>query len=308
MPTHKKKRILQLDGGGAKGVIQIAVLSEIEKRTGRKVSDIFDLIVGTSVGSIIGGSLATGKMSAQNFKELMCKSLPKAFKKRFPRNFRIFTKTKYSRKPLVKLLEQELGKYTLMRECKTKFVCTSVCVNDGKNHYFKSWEDKDSKLGLIDVINRSYAAPYFFGAIDDPKEQKTWLDGGTGNSNCSLHEALIEAYKLDWIDTPISILSIGTGYQAYNIPFKKSKRWKNIRDILFFMMPGDGGLARNQSTNTKILLLNTISKELSNLTFQRLDKRISKKIDKMDGVKYIDEYLRIGESIAKEIDYDRLGL
>lgn len=53
-------RILTLDGGGAKGFYSIGVLDEIERNTGRPVSDTFDLICGTSTGAIIAALLARG--------------------------------------------------------------------------------------------------------------------------------------------------------------------------------------------------------------------------------------------------------
>ncbi len=54
-------RILFLDGGGIRGLIQIEILEQLEKKTGRKVTELFDWIVGTSTGAIIALSLVYGK-------------------------------------------------------------------------------------------------------------------------------------------------------------------------------------------------------------------------------------------------------
>jgi patatin-like phospholipase/acyl hydrolase len=45
-------RILTLDGGGVRGIVELAILREIEDRVGLGVPirDLFDLIVGTSTG------------------------------------------------------------------------------------------------------------------------------------------------------------------------------------------------------------------------------------------------------------------
>jgi predicted acylesterase/phospholipase RssA len=53
-------RVLSLDGGGAKGFYTLGVLKEIEGMLGCPLYKRFDLIFGTSTGSIIAGLLALG--------------------------------------------------------------------------------------------------------------------------------------------------------------------------------------------------------------------------------------------------------
>ena len=55
-PCH----ILSLDGGGAKGFYTLGVLKELEAMVGRPLYQCFDLIFGTSTGSIIAALLALG--------------------------------------------------------------------------------------------------------------------------------------------------------------------------------------------------------------------------------------------------------
>ena len=50
-------RILAIDGGGIRGMIPAIVLAEIERRTGRRAADMFDLIAGTSTGGILACGL-----------------------------------------------------------------------------------------------------------------------------------------------------------------------------------------------------------------------------------------------------------
>ena len=57
----KHHRILCLDGGGMKGLIQIEVLMQIEKSTGKKITELFDWIVGTSTGGIVALGLVYGE-------------------------------------------------------------------------------------------------------------------------------------------------------------------------------------------------------------------------------------------------------
>jgi predicted acylesterase/phospholipase RssA len=53
-------RLLSLDGGGAKGFYTLGVLKELEAMVGRPLYQCFDLIFGTSTGSIIAALLALG--------------------------------------------------------------------------------------------------------------------------------------------------------------------------------------------------------------------------------------------------------
>ena len=66
------KRILALDGGGVRGILTLAILERMEALLRERSStpnsfrlcDYFDLIGGTSTGSIIASGLALG-LSAQ---------------------------------------------------------------------------------------------------------------------------------------------------------------------------------------------------------------------------------------------------
>lgn len=59
-PKDDRYRILTLDGGGAKGFYTLGVLKEIEGLLGCPLYKRFDLIFGTSTGSIIAALLALG--------------------------------------------------------------------------------------------------------------------------------------------------------------------------------------------------------------------------------------------------------
>ena len=54
--------ILSIDGGGFRGIIPAMILAEIERRTGHRIAEMFDLIAGTSTGGI----LALGLTVPQN--------------------------------------------------------------------------------------------------------------------------------------------------------------------------------------------------------------------------------------------------
>ena len=51
-------KVLSIDGGGIRGLIPALVLAEIERRTGRRIADLVDMIAGTSTGGILACALA----------------------------------------------------------------------------------------------------------------------------------------------------------------------------------------------------------------------------------------------------------
>ena len=81
------KRILSIDGGGIRGIIAVQTLVEIEYYLKKYYNDedyklcyFFDLIAGTSTGSIIAAGLAKG-MAAEDILKLYVKNGESIFKK-----------------------------------------------------------------------------------------------------------------------------------------------------------------------------------------------------------------------------------
>ncbi len=54
-------RILALDGGGTRSLVTLEMLVKLRDMTGKRISDMFDLIVGVSAGGLIALSLLVGK-------------------------------------------------------------------------------------------------------------------------------------------------------------------------------------------------------------------------------------------------------
>lgn len=299
------KKVLVIDGGGARGVIPVTVLKNIEFQMKKPIYEIFDLIVASSIGTIIGGTLALGESSANDLQEAMMDVIPDIFRWR-PR-FPIFM-PKYSRKKSDRILRSHVGDGIQMKECKTKFMCTSVNMCTGRTHFFKSWEEKDGELDIVTAMNRSYAGPLYFGAIKDKENQAIWMDGGTGAQNCPLNEAFVEVCRQDWFhNEKVHILSLGCGEVDFSVPFKKGKRYLNIRQVGYYADPVDGGLARHQSTQMQVEWMKETAHCCENMSFQRISKfGISEKMNKLDAIRYIPMYECIGEEISKEVDYNLL--
>jgi len=291
------KKILVLDGGGVMGAIQCKVLERLEEELGNKLCNEFDLIVGTSVGAIIGGIISTGNFKMKYISEIIIEQLPNVFKKN-----PWYKKYKYD-KNNVKSFYDKLLFDTKMKDLLTKFVCTSVNAVDGKTHFFKSWEQKDGELQLYDAIERSFAAPYYFGPIVDEKTKSVWLDGGTGLDNSPILEAFIECVRQKWFkNEKIFMLSVGSGSIDMSQSFDEAKKMTNyfglLKQILYYMKPLDGGLARYQATDAKCKLLSYLDNSNNDFLFHRIDKVIDTKINKIDEIQYLDKYINIGNELA----------
>ncbi|KAM7530779.1 hypothetical protein LguiB_034189 [Lonicera macranthoides] len=63
-------RILSMDGGGMKGLATVQILKEIEKGTGKKIHEMFDLICGTSTGGMLAVALGIKQMSLDKCEEI----------------------------------------------------------------------------------------------------------------------------------------------------------------------------------------------------------------------------------------------
>ncbi|KAI4312011.1 hypothetical protein MLD38_036870 [Melastoma candidum] len=63
-------RILAMDGGGMKGLATVQMLKEIEKGTGKRIHELFDLICGTSTGGMLAVALGIMSLSLDQCEEI----------------------------------------------------------------------------------------------------------------------------------------------------------------------------------------------------------------------------------------------
>jgi patatin-like phospholipase/acyl hydrolase len=292
--------VLVLAGGGAMGLIQLRALEYIERQEGKKISDIFDLIIGSSVGAINGGVLASGK-SANSFTQLFYDELDTIFDPRWfwwARN-----KPKYDRKNFIKTYEKLLPKDFMISDCETQFICTSVNRVTDENCFFKSRKTNDT---LLNCMLRSFAAPIFFGHIVDKKNKAVWFDGGTGTANMPLDWAFTEALKLGWIDnknlnSKVRFTCIGTGYVKPSDNFEKVAKENFISQTLDFMSPTNGGMARKQVIQDQVNRMNINEKLMDNIEFRYIDVPVNPKHSGLDLPQYKDEYIEYGDKMIELI-------
>ncbi|MCB0949447.1 MAG: patatin-like phospholipase family protein [Mycobacterium sp.] len=233
------KRILALDGGGIRGALTLGYLSRIEsilrERNGDdpefRLCDYFDLIGGTSTGSIIATGLALG-FSVEKLTDIYRALGEEVFESGFLR-FGVFS-AKFPTEPLERALRAHFGDETLGSEklrtglmVMTKRLDTGspwLLHNNPRGKYYgvrESGGAPNRDLLLRKIVRASTAAPHFF----EPELLKVsdevcgaFVDGGVSPYNNPAMQMLMLAtcsgYGLNWAfgADRLLLVSAGTGH------------------------------------------------------------------------------------------------
>jgi len=242
--TNAPKAILALDGGGVKGALTLGYLEKIEGLIRSKnnspnavLADYYDLIGGTSTGSIIACLLALGHPVADII--ALYQTLGKeVFGKRnwhiIPRNWtniRALLKSTYRSSTLEKLLREHLKEIELgdQQQIKTglsiiskradTFSLWTIC-----NHPGGMYHGCNKNIKLWELCMASTAAPYYFPpkllTLHSRKNEAfkaTFIDGGVSLANNPAMQlflaTIIPSFGFQWPlgEDKITITSVGTG-------------------------------------------------------------------------------------------------
>ena len=249
----KKFRILSIDGGGLRGLVPLLILKEIEKITGKKIYELFDLIVGTSTGGIVACGLTASKdgktplLSIDKLIELYTTKGSVIF----PYKENIFTKInsvfnpKFCPDGLDKSLKEYFQDLRLSNTLKP-IIVTSYDIRNNEVIMFKSRKSNEPDYNSLikDVCRATSAAPTYLPSYEMSfgNKQRTCIDGGVFINNPSLagvSDVIRNGYGFDDLDVDdISLLSLGTGIYTENLGVKDTKSWglkdwvKPITDVM----------------------------------------------------------------------------
>ena len=207
-----------------RGIFAAKILSLIEKKLQLKAHETFDLIVGTSTGSIIAGSIAV-KYDLARLVEDYHENAPKIFQKRF--SLGGLCHSKYNRKILEEFLYNRLGDIKL-GEIEKPLILNATNASVGDVHIFKSSYQKkqrgrdyvrDGNVHLFKAVLASCAAPIYFDPVNI--DGTLVCDGGIWANNPSL-VGYTDARR-NFQAERIKILSLGTGKTRKT--YLPSKRW-----------------------------------------------------------------------------------
>ena len=246
-PETTPKRILALDGGGIRGALTLGFLQRIEdilrEQNGNnkefRLCDYFDLIGGTSTGSIIASCLAIG-MSAAEIKNMYMELGDKIFGKKY-KWWKIFEiddlmKASYDEKPLEEQLKKVFGDIKLGDPDRIK---TGLCIiakradtnsvwpliNHPGGKYFGSADGMNKDILLWKAVRASSAAPSYFTPqiidVGGGLSEAAFVDGGVSMHNNAALQLLMIAtlqgfpFKWQWGADNLLIASVGTGMSKW---------------------------------------------------------------------------------------------
>lgn len=239
-------RILSVDGGGIRGIIVAELLRKIEKMSGKKIFDLFDMVCGVSTGAILLCALASEKKltvdeSIHLYKKMSYKMFhrPTTLDKLTGASRLVSSHAYYDIDMWESLLKQHIGYYRMIDTSKLvhvpKFCCvsTTICDQYIDAHVFRNYAfplnvqsvySGSHSARLWEVVRASSAAPAYFG--DFQLDGKLHQDGGILYNNptaVAIHEA-----KCLWPDEPIQcVVSFGTGRTR-----TRPRDWKDGQKII----------------------------------------------------------------------------
>lgn len=225
-------KILSLDGGGSKGVYTIGILKEVEQLVGKPLHEHFDLMFGTSTGSIIISLLSLG-YSVSDIDKLYFDIIPDIMGK----------SNRAKRSKALKYHAYSLFGEKEFDEFKSYIgIVATNCENNLPMIFKSSVKQAHGRQGtfkagfgatIADAVRGSCAAFPFFDKVKIRtvnQNHPTLLDGGFVANNPTLF-AIIDAKKALKIgEDNIKVLSLGTGnFPEKNIGLKDMIDLKRIK-------------------------------------------------------------------------------
>lgn len=229
--AQKIIKILSIDGGGMRGCIPASILNYIEYSVGKPITEIFDLIAGTSTGGLIAAILTSPRRySAKDVLQLYYDEGPNIFQRTWWHRLGAWGNILHSKYPasgIEKVLKQYFGDDRLSQATKPILIPT-FDITRHDPIYFKSEKakvDKDDDFLLRDVCRCTSAAPLYFPPAQARSVSGNVLlncvDGGVFDNNPTV-SAVVEARKMH-PQAQFFVVSLGTGFSDKSINFNKAK-------------------------------------------------------------------------------------
>jgi uncharacterized protein len=293
--AKKTLKILSIDGGGIRGIIPGLVMAEIEARTGKPISELFDLIAGTSTGGVLALGLTCPdrdnpqkpRYSAAEGVRMYEKDGARIFSRsawQMARTVNGLIDERYPRQPLEEVLKEYLGETTRLRDSLTDVMITSYEIERRIPWFFRSQKaktDPSYDFELWQVARATSAAPTFFEAcridIPDTDNYYALVDGGVFANNptmCAYVDAM-SRYK-DYKD--YLVVSLGTGTLTQPVAYAQAKDW----GMAEWVVPVINILMNGNSETVDYQMQQVLPVQSKNHRYYRFQIRLDKDMDAMD--------------------------
>jgi len=229
----KSIKVLAIDGGGIRGIVPAVILSEIQKRLGADLYNVFDLISGTSTGGIIALGIGTRCKNGQPYSpdellQLYLQSGSAIFKKNLLTLEKELILPKYSPDALEAALKKFFGDAEF-ETALTPLLISSYDLQGQLPFFFKSHRiaaQPNYNWPVVSIARATSAAPTFFPPFPLVRDAENYalVDGGVYVNNPSM-AAYAEARSLYTDAAEFVVVSAGTGNRQDQIPYSKAKDW-----------------------------------------------------------------------------------
>jgi len=247
-------KILSIDGGGMKGIVASIVLMKLEKylkfyskNENAAISDYFDLVAGTSTGSILTSLLlcpdenGRPKYSAKDALDLYVSKGKDMFRKKplYPINtlFGLFG-SRYSNKNFKAELDSYFGDRKiseLIRPC----ILVTYDMMERRTLFVNSISSKKNTardVSVSDAVLASCSAPTYFPPVPvttQAGQKRCLIDGGVAANNPAM-SALIEGLKLSKNCTICEtyLMSVGNLTNLTSYGCKGTNKWGIVKFAL----------------------------------------------------------------------------
>jgi patatin-like phospholipase/acyl hydrolase len=183
--------VLSIDGGGVRGIFVAALLAGLERDLGTRVTDHFDLVVGTSTGGIIALGLGAG-LSPEEILGLYVGSMNSIFPARRRSHLArplSLVRAKYKPDGLREVVRSAFGD-RLLCDSAIPLVIPSYNIGENDVYLFKTPHHerlrRDWRVPMWQVAMATSAAPTYFPAYSLPDEHVRLVDGGVWANNPSM--------------------------------------------------------------------------------------------------------------------------
>ena len=282
-----------------------AFLAEVERTTGNRVVDHFDLIVGTSTGGIIALGIGLGLPCSQIF-EFYREKGPEVFGhsggrvrvgiRSVGRRVKQLFTNKHPSESLHQALFRVFGERTL-GESLTRLVIPAWDSIQRHLRLFKTAHhlrfELDHRESVVNIAMATAAAPTYFPAYQ-PDGGLELVDGGIWANNPSTVAAVEATAVLGWSSDSVLLLSLGCTDERLVVP-KRMGRGKGALMAVAMLMQGQSFGA---DATARMLLGGGGGKRSPVL---RVDVTVDRNFAKLDATKNLALLEGLGQDRARQL-------